>query len=163
MFTLNSKLINEHGNIENHNADLKEFIEFLENSNETLKYQITNIRNHVETNDTCVSMKKKEVKDLHEIISKFTKGKNLDLILSNQRHPLNKTRLQFKSNISHTKGFYRKKSNCPTYKCSYCEIFDNLYLFCFHKLRRSVGSNHRPLRTTNALGPKKIWVPKMKT
>ena len=39
-----------------------------------LKHEIANIRNQVETCETCVSMKNK-VKDLHETPGKFTKGK----------------------------------------------------------------------------------------
>lgn len=40
-----------------------------------------NLRNQVSKYETCVSMKK-EVKDLHENLSKFTKGKEiLGLIL----------------------------------------------------------------------------------
>lgn len=91
LFKLNAKLIKEHDKIEKGNVDLKDYIKFLENSNETLKYEITNIRNQVGTCETYDSMKK-EVKDLHKTLIKFTKGKEkLDLILSNQRPPLNKT------------------------------------------------------------------------
>lgn len=39
-----------------------------------LKFEIANIRNSAGTCETCVSMKK-EVKNLYETLSKFTKGK----------------------------------------------------------------------------------------
>ena len=49
-----------------------------------LKYEIANIRNQAETCETCVSMKR-EGKDLHETLSKFTSGKKprFDSIKSN--------------------------------------------------------------------------------
>lgn len=57
--------------IEKSNLDNKDYIEFLENINETLRYEIANIRNQANKSETCVSMKK-EVKDLHETLSKST-------------------------------------------------------------------------------------------
>lgn len=50
--------------------------------------------------ETCVSMKK-EANDLHETLSKFTKGsENLNLVISNKIISLNKNGLGFKSNRS---------------------------------------------------------------
>ena len=46
----------------------------MEKSNETFKFEITNIRNSTRICETCVSMKK-EVTDLYETLIKFTKGK----------------------------------------------------------------------------------------
>lgn len=49
---------------------------------------------------------KKEVKELHETLSKFNNRKyNLNLILTNQRPSLNKTRLSFKSSRSQVKAY----------------------------------------------------------
>lgn len=46
----------------------------MEKSNETFKFEITNIINSIRISETCVSMKK-EVTNLHETLIKFTKGK----------------------------------------------------------------------------------------
>lgn len=62
--------------IEKGNLDLKDYIEFLENNNQTLREEMTNLRNQANKCETCVSMKK-EVKDLHETLSKLTKGKKI--------------------------------------------------------------------------------------
>lgn len=74
LFKLNSTLIKEHDKIEKHNIEIKYYIKFLENSNETLKYEIINIRNQARTCETCLLMKR-ELKDLLETLGKFTKGK----------------------------------------------------------------------------------------
>lgn len=71
---LNVNLVKEHDKIEKHNVDLKYYIEFIKNNNETLIYEMTNLRNQASKCETCVSMKK-EVKVLHEILSKIIKGK----------------------------------------------------------------------------------------
>lgn len=65
------------------------------------------------------------------------------------------------SGRQHGKELNRKKMNQPIYKCSHYNSFD-LESFCFEMLIRSKVSNPKPLRTTYALGPKKIWVPKVK-
>lgn len=74
LFKLNANLIEEHDKIENYNLYLKYYIEFLRNNNETLRYEMSNLRNQASKCETCVSMKK-EVEDLQETLSKFTKGK----------------------------------------------------------------------------------------
>lgn len=62
-----------------------------------LKHEIDDIRNQARTCETYVLMKK-EVTDLYETLSQFTRGNEIiDLILSSQRPSLNKTRLGFKS------------------------------------------------------------------
>lgn len=45
LFKLSIKLIYENDKIKNHNLDLKDYLEFLEKSNEMLKFEISNIRN----------------------------------------------------------------------------------------------------------------------
>lgn len=118
LFKLSAKLIEKHDKIEKINLDIKNYIDFLEISNETLRY--ANIRNQASNYETRVSIKK-EVKYIHKTLSKFTKGEvNLYLILSNQIHSLNKTWLCFKSSRTHSKGFNMKKVNRPIYKCSVC-------------------------------------------
>lgn len=66
------KLIKERDMIEKHNIDLKDYIDFLENSNVTLRYEMDTLKSQTSKCETCVSMKK-EGKDLHETLSKFTK------------------------------------------------------------------------------------------
>lgn len=72
LFKLNTKLIKENDKIKKCILDLKDYLKFLEKSNETLKYEKVNFRNQVNLCEACVSMKKK-VKDLHETLSKFIK------------------------------------------------------------------------------------------
>ena len=111
MFKLSNKLIKENDKINKSSIDLKDYLEFLEMSNKTLKHEIYNIRNLDRTHETCALIKK-GVKYLYEILSKFTKRKeNLDLILSSQMLSLIKTVLGFKSGRTHSKGFNRKKAN----------------------------------------------------
>lgn len=57
LFKLSAKLIQENDNIKNHKLDLKDYIEFLEKSNDMIKHKIFNIKNLVVTCETCVSMK----------------------------------------------------------------------------------------------------------
>lgn len=54
---LSSKFIEEHDKIEKRNLDLKYYIEFLNNTNETLRYKITNLLNQTSKYETCISMK----------------------------------------------------------------------------------------------------------
>lgn len=56
------------------NLDLKEYLSFIEEINKSLKLEIINFRNSSETCETCVYLKKEAI-DLHEPLSKFTKGK----------------------------------------------------------------------------------------
>lgn len=80
---------------------------------------MANIRNQAGKCETIVSVKK-DVKDLHVNLSKFTKGKeNLDLILIYQTPSLNKTELGFEYSIRHSKGFNSKKLNHSIYKCTF--------------------------------------------
>lgn len=65
LFKLNSKLIKELDKVEKNNLVIKDYIEFLKNSNETLKYERANIINQTNKCETCVLMKK-EVKYLYE-------------------------------------------------------------------------------------------------
>lgn len=70
---------------------------------------MTNIRNSIGTYETCVSLKK-EVTDLHETLSKFTKGKeNFDLIISSKMPSLNKNGLELKPDKAPSKWLNRKK------------------------------------------------------
>lgn len=110
---------------------------------------MANIRSQTSKCEACVSIKKKG-KCLHKTLSKFTKGReNLDSILSNQGPFLNKTRLGFKSSISYSKGFNRKKFNHPIYKFFFCDKLGHIEPFFNDKLRRYKGINPRSLRTTN--------------
>lgn len=96
LFKISVNLIEENDKINKRNLDLKDYLEFLEKSNEMLKFKIVNIRNSTRTRENCVLMKK-EVTYLNETLSKFNKGKgNLDLILSIQSPSLNKTKLGFR-------------------------------------------------------------------
>lgn len=72
LLKLNVTLIKEDDKIEKVNINLKNYIEFQENSNEILRYELTSIRNQDSQCDTYVSMKN-EVNDLHETLIKFTK------------------------------------------------------------------------------------------
>lgn len=74
VFKLSDKFIKENDKIKNLNLYLKDYLEFLEKSNATLKFEISNIRNSAGICKTSVSMKM-EGADLHETLSKFTKGK----------------------------------------------------------------------------------------
>ena len=124
---------------------------------------MTKLRNQASEFDTYVSMKK-EVQDLHEIQFKFTnKKQNLNLIKTNKKPSFNKKIIGFKSDRSHSKSYNMKKFNRLIYKISYCDRISNLEPFCYENLRRYRGRNPRTLRTTNALRPKKIWVPIVKT
>lgn len=81
-------IIEEYDNIKNCKLYLNDYLEFLEKTNEMLKFKITNISKSNRACETCVSMKK-EVMELHETLCKFTKGKeNVNLILSSQRPSL---------------------------------------------------------------------------
>lgn len=85
------------------NLYFKEYVEFLEESNNLLKLETTNIRNFRETCETCVSLKR-EVTKLHKTLGKLTKEKeNLDLILSSQRDYLNKSGIGFNPNKTPSK------------------------------------------------------------
>lgn len=108
---------------------------------------------------------KNEVKYLNETLSKITKVKvNIYFILSNQMPSLNKCVLGFKSSRSHSKGFNnRKKLNRLIYKFSLCNKLGHLEKFFYDKLRKYKWNTSIALRATNAPGPKKIWVPKLKT
>lgn len=162
LFKISVKLVEENDRIKKHNLDLKESVKFLEERKKSLKLEITNLRNSRETCDTYVSFKK-EVIDLHETLSKFTKGKeNIDLILSSQKTCLNKNGLGFKRDKTHNKGLNHKKKNCTVYKGSYYNKFGNLEPFYFDTMKRYKDSNLRPSGKTNTHGPKKIWVPKVK-
>lgn len=120
MFKLSSKLIEENDKIKKLILDFKYYLKFLENSSEMCKHEVNNIRNLDGTCETYVSMKK-EVKNLHETLGKFTKGKeNFNLILSSQRSSLNKTGLAFKFDNTHNKEFNRRKMNRHVYKFSTC-------------------------------------------
>lgn len=55
-----------------------------------------------------------------------------------------------------------KKNNRLVYKCTHCKRVDHLEPFCFENLKRSKGNVPRPHGKTNAPGPKKILVPKVK-
>lgn len=74
LFKIKTKLIKEYDKIEKRHLDIKDYIEFLENNNEMLRYEMTNFKNQANKCETCVSMKK-EVKFFHETLSNFTKGK----------------------------------------------------------------------------------------
>ena len=58
LFKLITKLIEENDKIKKCNLNLKDYIGFLKKSNETLMFEIANIRNSTGTCDTYVSMKK---------------------------------------------------------------------------------------------------------
>lgn len=60
--------------MEKSNIYLKYYIKFIENKNEILRHEISNIRNQYNKCDTCVSVKK-EVIYFYEMLSKFTKRK----------------------------------------------------------------------------------------
>ena len=44
------------------------------------------------------------------------------------------------------------------YSCTYCDRNGHLVKFCFDCINAS--NNHIWVRSTNVIGPKKIWVPK---
>lgn len=101
--------------------------------------------------------------NLHETLNKFTKGKNLDFILSSQRPSLNKNALGFKPNRTPSKGLNKKKKmNCRVYKCSRCKKLGHFEPFYFDTFKSYEGKNLKPSGKTNAPEPKKIWVPKVK-
>lgn len=74
MFKSSANLIEKNNKVKKCNLDFKYYLEFLEKTNETLKYKTTNVRNQDGTCETCVSIKK-EVKYLDEIL--INKGKTL--------------------------------------------------------------------------------------
>lgn len=82
IFKINSKFGEENDKLKNQNLYLYGYLGFLEESNKSIKLEITGIRNSRETSETCDSLKK-EIIGMHDTLDKFTKGKeNLDLILS---------------------------------------------------------------------------------
>lgn len=76
MFKLSAKLIEENDKIKEWNLDLKDYVESFEKSNEVLKYEMANLKNWANICEKCVSMKK-EVKELHDALSIFTKGNKI--------------------------------------------------------------------------------------
>lgn len=121
---LNTKLIEERDKLKKNNLEIKEYIEFLENRNKPLGYEITDIRNKYKNYETHVSMKNK-VKDLHETLSISTKRKeSINFVLLNKRHAFNKNGIGFNPHRSFEKiTRNRKKLYCPVYKCYFCNKF----------------------------------------
>lgn len=155
------QLIKESDKLKEHNLDLKESLKSLEEVNKSLKIEINKIRNLIETCETCVSPKKK-VNDLHEILGKFTQGKEkFDLILSSQNPSLNPYWLGFKKDRNPRKVIDHKKKNCLFYKFTHYKRVGHLEPFYFEKFRRYKSNNLRSSRT-NELGPKNMWVPNVK-
>lgn len=93
MFKLSVKLSKENEKLERSILELKDYINFKENSDKVLENEIVEIIRQSVKCETHVSWKNK-VDNMHETLGKFTKGKeNLDLILPNQRTSYNKNRL----------------------------------------------------------------------
>lgn len=88
MFQLSVKVSKENKKLEKSITDLKDYVEFLENSNKILGEEISSIWSESFKSNkwySCESLKNR-VTNFHETLGKFTKGKDkLNLILSSQK------------------------------------------------------------------------------
>lgn len=110
---------------------------------------------------------KNEIENFDEKLSRFTKVKyNIPVILSSQSASYNKTGIGYQLDNSFILIFLSKKNkNCSNYNCNFYHKHGHLESLCFsktHDLRWSKWYDSRHLKSTNAIGSQKIWIPNVK-
>ena len=108
---------------------------------------------------------KERVDDLTKVVYKFTLGKKtFDMMISEQRCVFNKQGLGFKPTL--LANYFFKASSSSRIICHYCNDHGHTSFDCHIKKSMSHGSKYKWIKkstTTNTIGPKLVWVPKIKT
>ena len=87
-------------------------------------------------------------------------AKNLDLMLGSQRPYFDKTRLGFEKQEDKKASIDSQSKN---FSCIYCFKKGHTSERCFSRRKAKRQKVKSPKKKTNPRGPKKIWVPKVKT